>query len=181
MTQPDVERFWSKVNKRSPNECWMWAGAKTQGGYGVIEVDGKTARAHRIAYMLHTSQMIPEGMMICHHCDSPPCCNPAHLFIGTHSDNMRDCVSKGRNSKVGERNGRAKMTERDVCQIRLSPLSLRVLAKHYSVHHSTINAIKRRRSWGHYEEPICPAEKSGQQMVVAGIVWDATGQGRLIA
>lgn len=87
------EYFWSRVDRSG--DCWLWTASKTARGYGKLRVDGKQAYAHRVAYEL-TNGAIPDGLVICHHCDNPPCCNPAHLFMGTQGDNMRDRDAKGR-------------------------------------------------------------------------------------
>lgn len=85
------ELFWRNVDKRGPDECWEWKRARNSSGYGRL---GSTA-AHRVAWHL-TNGQIPDGMYICHHCDNPPCCNPAHLFCGTQTDNMQDAKAKNR-------------------------------------------------------------------------------------
>ncbi|MBI5315856.1 MAG: HNH endonuclease [Nitrospirae bacterium] len=95
MKHPSLpDRFWSKVAKGPPEDCWLWMGARLLTGYGVFSLGGSDG-AHRVAWML-THGPIPPGRHICHHCDNPPCCNPAHLFCGTHLDNMRDRDRKGR-------------------------------------------------------------------------------------
>lgn len=94
--------FWQKVT-RSEHECWPWSGATHNKGYGNIGIDGRTTTTHRLAYTLAVGP-IPPGMQVLHRCDNPPCCNPAHLFIGTHLDNMRDKIQKGRQAR-GERHG----------------------------------------------------------------------------
>lgn len=91
-------RFWIRVDGSAGDDaCWPWLGARDPKGYGQA---GKRWRAHRVAMFL-TNGPIPPGMFVCHHCDNPPCCNPAHLFIGTVTDNMRDCAAKGRTSRKG--------------------------------------------------------------------------------
>lgn len=94
-----VARFWAKVRVGAPDECWPWIGATAGGGYGKLLVgrypDKYLEPAHRVAYWL-VNGPIPEGMKILHECDNPPCCNEAHLFEGTHQDNMDDMRAKGR-------------------------------------------------------------------------------------
>lgn len=80
-----------------PKECWNWQAGKSKLGYGRIGVRGRVAFAHRAAYEVLVGP-IPNGMLCCHKCDNPSCCNPNHLFIGTHKDNSQDMVRKGRAS-----------------------------------------------------------------------------------
>lgn len=94
--QPIEGRFWAKVAKGHSNECWEWIGAKTSKGYGTIRDQGRTRRATHVAWEFANGRPIPEGMMVCHSCDSPPCVNPDHLWVGTGSDNIKDCYAKGR-------------------------------------------------------------------------------------
>ncbi len=96
MPQPLEDRFWSKVDKRGPDECWPWKADLTSNGYGAFKLaTGKKVRAHRFAWEL-THGPIPPGMSACHKCDNPPCCNPGHLFLGTNADNTHDAQKKGR-------------------------------------------------------------------------------------
>jgi hypothetical protein len=94
------ELIWDSLDTAGGDtrRCWEWRGARSR-GYGVLVIDGRTKGAHRVVYELLVGP-IPEGMYVCHHCDNPPCCNPAHLFLGTAEDNTDDMVSKGRQGWV---------------------------------------------------------------------------------
>jgi hypothetical protein len=97
------ERFWAKVDIRGDGECWEWRGARDRKGYGRVWLPQRMVLAHRAAWELARAA-IPEGMHILHHCDHPPCCNPAHLFLGSNADNVADKVRKQRQAR-GERSG----------------------------------------------------------------------------
>lgn len=92
MDEKTIARFWSKVDKRGPDECWLWTGLVFVGGYGRLGEH----KAHRIAAVLCLALDPASELIVCHRCDNPPCCNPAHLFLGTHADNMRDKAAKNR-------------------------------------------------------------------------------------
>lgn len=95
-----MERFWKKVDKRGPEECWTWlASVQTVGHpYGYFRFGKTMKKAHRISWMLNNGE-IPEGMCVLHKCDNPRCVNPAHLFIGTQLENIRDRDRKGRTTR----------------------------------------------------------------------------------
>lgn len=76
--------------------CWVWMGTRRPCGYGTFNLDGKQMLAHRVAYMFAHGEFPPSGLFVCHHCDNKACVNPAHFFVGTNSDNMRDLVRKGK-------------------------------------------------------------------------------------
>ena len=94
--------FWLRVDKRAPEECWLWTGRLDKGGYGVLDValvDGTRDRpvhAHRLMWILENETIPSKKMDVCHSCDVRSCVNPGHLWLGTRSDNMRDCAAKGR-------------------------------------------------------------------------------------
>lgn len=92
---PD-ERFWSRVEKRGPNECWPWLGAKGGKGYGRMKIDGFAHMAHRLAYFFSRHRAPSAEMVIRHRCDNPNCCNPKHLVKGTQRQNVADMVRRGR-------------------------------------------------------------------------------------
>lgn len=153
---PVEERFWKYVNKT--DGCWEWTGARfVAGGYGALNGGrrGVTLRAHRLSWEIHHGP-IPAGMDICHKCDNPPCVNPAHLFPGTTTQNMRDCSGKGRargGSPGGERHHQAKLTDVKVLAIRTEyaagGVGLQPLADRYGVSKKTILNVVHRRVWKH--------------------------------
>jgi predicted XRE-type DNA-binding protein len=148
------ERFWTKVIKgESPDDCWGWTDAPNKlGGYGRIQVDGKHIRAHRISWEIHNGP-IPDGLDVLHDCDNPLCSNYRHLFLGTHTDNMRDKVRKGRaNLPVGDKHHNSKLTQAIVTQIKeklANGISQSVLALHFGIHQTTISQIATGKTWGH--------------------------------
>jgi hypothetical protein len=91
-----LERFWSHVDIRGPEECWPWQAFINRHGYGVFYLaDGKKIPASRFA-LATVMGWIPSELYACHHCDQPVCCNPAHIFAGTPKDNTQDAIAKGR-------------------------------------------------------------------------------------
>ena len=146
-----IERFKKWVVVGAPDECWLWTGAKLKGGHGIFWDGSKNVTAHRFLYEL-TVGPIPEGLCGCHRCDVPACVNPAHIFLGTKSENNKDRDSKGRTA-FGVRTGHAKLGEVDVAKILADPRSRRRIAADYGVVQSTVTKIKSGKSWKHLQSP----------------------------
>lgn len=141
-----------------PKECWPWIGEKTYHGYGRFTLlTGAKNRATRIAHRMaweYSMGPIPKGLECCHHCDNRPCCNPRHLFIGTHKDNMEDAINKGRLWAVhGDKQGSAKLTDKKVASIRAMYIpgivSMKSLANLFGVSEKAIFVIIHRQGWKH--------------------------------
>lgn len=90
-----IERLNSKL-QITTSGCVEWTGYRLISGYGRINIGGKTKMSHRVAWEL-TNGPIPDGMLVLHSCDNPPCCNIEHLWLGTQKENMSDMIKKGRN------------------------------------------------------------------------------------
>jgi hypothetical protein len=102
-----IARFWTHVSKSTePDGCWLWTGRPNgRFGYGRFWIKQSRYLTHRVSWTINNGP-IPDGMLVLHSCDNPPCVNPAHLFLGTHLTNRRDCIEKGRvRYAIGDRNG----------------------------------------------------------------------------
>lgn len=140
------ERFEDKIEKDRKTGCWNWLGGKTAEGYGYISIKGRDKRAHRVSYQLFCEE-IPEGKVICHTCDNRACVNPKHLFAGTHQENMKDMVNKGRSTK-GTTNPNSKLTEDQVIAIFSDTRMHKEIALEYDINKTYVSDIKAGRSWG---------------------------------
>lgn len=152
LTTAIIERYWRYVSVVGPDDCWLWTGARTSAGYGAYGIKGVVTGAHRISYYLAHGHLAPD-LLVCHTCDEPACCNPAHLFAGTPLDNMRDKVKKGRQYRpIGSCNSRAKLNAEDVREIRAAYAQgrhYRDIAKEFGIHPYYVHSIVRGDSWAH--------------------------------
>lgn len=157
--RPLSERFWARVEIGPHGACWHWLGGRHQNqGYGRLNEGvprGKTIYAHRVSWLLHFGE-IPDGLCVLHRCDNPPCVNPAHLFLGTVTDNNADRHAKGRTKPGmpmrGELCGKATLTAADVTRMRdlasagMKPVDL---GRIFSIDASTVSKIVSRKRWAH--------------------------------
>ena len=141
-----IDRFWAAVRRGANDECWEWLGAK-RGGYGCFRVDGAVVQAHRFSHEIHVGP-IPAGMVVRHRCDNPPCCNPAHIVLGTQRDNVHDMFERRRAVILrGEKNGSSKLTADQVRAIWSSTRKYNDLASDFGVTVRVIGLIKRGQMW----------------------------------
>ena len=142
MDTKTIARFWSKVDKRGPDECWEWTGGSVSAAsrYGRLKVDGRLLLAHRVAFLYHNGW----EPRVRHSCDNPPCCNPAHLLAGDQFSNMRDMLERGR--------AKTKLLEGDVIEIRRRRAAgegLRAIAADFGIGVPNASLVANRRNWKH--------------------------------
>ncbi len=162
----DAARFWSYVDKSG--DCWLWTRSIGRWGYGTARFNGIHQNAHRIAWQL-TNGSIPPDRVVCHACDNRRCVNPAHLWIGTQLENMRDAWQKGRRDatckgvghwriRMPEKVARGtshyltKLTEEDIRTIRSDRAAgtpLATLGARYGLTKDAIWRIVKRKNWAH--------------------------------
>ena len=122
-----------------PGVCWLFQGARDPEGYGRISYQRRSAKAHRVSWVLHRGE-IPDGAMVLHRCDTPACVNPEHLELGTNSENMQQMYDRGRGNHSPRTPGKLSMEQ--VQEIRESPDPVPALAKRFSVTRTTIYNIR---------------------------------------
>lgn len=115
--QKIIDRFWKKVEKIPPDDCWYWIGCLTR-NRGQISINGKVYLAHRVSWMIHYGE-IPSGLQINHHCDNPRCSRPSHLFLGTQKENIQDMLRKNRRPPYKFKNICYRGHEKNVTNIRV--------------------------------------------------------------
>lgn len=146
----NADRFWAKVDRRGPNECWLWTAARDSRGYGVFKVGKKNQYAHRVSVVLSGGHFCSDAPIGMHSCDTPACVNPAHVTPATMSDNTQDMLKKGRHIvPLGEQVCTSKLSEKDVRHIHASTESQRVLASRFNISRALVRGIKSEIKWKH--------------------------------
>lgn len=144
-------RIWRNVDRRGEDECWPCKYKQNNSGHCRINIGQKYTQVHRFVYEI-TRGPIPAGMIVCHSCDVPHCCNPKHLWLGTIKDNVHDMLQKGRNRsnpRTGESHPKSKLSNAIIKQIRESTESHFALSSRYGVKPQTIKDIWKGRTWKH--------------------------------
>jgi hypothetical protein len=138
-------RFWSKVNVKRRDDCWLWTAARTPYGYGVFHpTKGESVGAHRFALSMALGRPLKPGMQARHLvCDNPPCVNPGHLAEGTNADNVADMVGKSRQARGSMKSG---LDESDVVN--------NEIAGRYGIAASLVTMIVRGQRWKHAGGPL---------------------------
>lgn len=150
-----LERFWDKVDRRDPDDCWMWQANKNEDGYGLIRYNRRITGAHRVV-LLMTGVEIPKDKEVMHSCDNPGCVNPAHLSLGSHHENILDMVSKGRYSEArprGQAHSSTKLSDVEVLAIRATfdarTKTSAALAREHGMSTSAMYSLTHRKTWKH--------------------------------
>lgn len=165
-TRKEIERFHTKYVKGFPSDCWNWVAGKFDSGYGMFSgIYGvnpgdrgakKTMLAHRASWMIHNLANIPQGKLICHHCDNRACVNPLHLYLGTYQDNNRDTIRRERgNRSVGSECSWSKLTEENVLEILRHEYGRGAnvaLSKKFGISQSQVSHIRRGHRWPHMRQ-----------------------------
>lgn len=183
------EDFWAKVDIKGSGDCWPWRLSKRSNGYGQTNWEGRNRTAHAVAYELHHGVKLPQryrgnernAVLVLHSCDFRPCCNPAHLWLGTHKANWLDCIAKGRtNYAIGDRSPSRKYPERlargDRHRSRTHPESVARGLDHWNVVLTPrkVRAIRRRLAKGEVRRVIAAdygVSRSCVQRIAEGKGW----------
>lgn len=162
--QKYIDKFHSRVDINFKSGCWLWQGghkqSKNKKNYGAMGtfklLNGKNiggsaqVLSHRLSWVIHYGE-IPIEMDVCHKCDNPNCCNPEHLFLGTHQENMQDMVRKGRHiGPRGTKTSHSRLSEDKISKIRIllkSGISKQKIADIFKVNYTTIYKINRGETW----------------------------------
>ena len=149
-----LDRFWKKVDRSNPEGCWIWMGSKNTDGYGNFwdKNQKRCLKAHRFSYSLAHDDLTPD-IQVLHHCDTPDCVNPEHLYLGDQKKNMVDAASRGR-MNPGEKRSNAILTEDSVRKLRAdreAGMAYGALAAKYGVSSPSARAVCLRLKWSHVE------------------------------
>ncbi len=144
-----LKRFWRNVNKT--NGCWLWKNPSGN-GYGYLSINDTGVLAHRMSWIIHYGSL--KNMWVLHKCDNPACVRPDHLFLGTQTDNMRDCGAKGRHpgsngKNRGDKHPLHKLNEEKVREIRFGDDRVTDLAQRFGVSKSLVSSIRKGKAWPH--------------------------------
>jgi hypothetical protein len=165
VARPASERFDERACPEPTTGCWLWTGYLNADGYGLFYFGSQQMKAPRAAWLLFRGE-IPDGLSVLHHCDTPACVNPAHLFVGTHQDNMTDRGRKGRAAcgdrsgprlhpearAIGTRNANAKLDPAAVTELRrlaAEGSNHCAIARRLGVSPRTVRAVLDGRTWRH--------------------------------
>jgi hypothetical protein len=143
-TQQYIEE---RVERVPFSGCWIWTLALNVYGQPFAHINKKQSIAYRTSYEAFIGP-IPEGAHVLHRCDTPCCCNPHHLFLGTHLDNMKDRDTKGRQPR-GESHGMSKLTADVARMIYADTRNGRLIAAEFGISKTAVNSIRRGRTWAH--------------------------------
>ena len=148
--RPLAARFHEKYERIPFSGCWLWTAGTNERGYGIIGVTAyRVDKAHRVSWRLHHGE-IPIGANVLHKCDVPGCVNPAHLFLGTLSDNMQDCVTKKRNfipDNKGINAAWAKLDWDAVADIKTKRMTQQAFSVLYGCSRSAVRNVQLNKSW----------------------------------
>lgn len=159
LTPSVLARFWAKVDRRGPDDCWLWRGCRTgNNGYGQFRIGKRRFYAHLVAFHIRHGRWPLEGMEGLHRCNIPPCVNPAHIQEGTHLANMRQAANSGRTrAPVGEahhkvqRTGATTALVRELRTLRSQGYTLGQLTRYSGLTKANVWDIVRGRTWKHVE------------------------------
>lgn len=151
VTPADIDRWFATVEVTS--ECWNWTGAKNGDGYPYTNLRGQILRGNRLFWMLANRRSIPHDRLACHSCDNRACVNPAHLWLGTLTDNNRDRAAKGRSrDQRGTKNNQAKLDDSKAIEIRRlykAGLLQREIGAQFGITQTMVGRIVRGKAWTH--------------------------------
>lgn len=161
--QTVTARLWRISSRLTVSEsgCWVWPGRTNQKGYGAFEMNGRVVLIHRFVYA-STVADIPDGLLVMHSCDNPPCCNPSHLSVGDESANIRDCVAKGRHPELKLDDAQADEIRRRAAGAKRGTLP--TLAREFGVSVATINRVIHAQSRHHLGQNLHRAEMESESI-----------------